>query len=90
MFIAILMIMPTLSGCLSVKEDNMEETNGIFSFEEGEIPITTWYHYPGGIDAMNNTSAFGGTNTPFSSSGIFHFIQLGLIMELVGIHLSRH
>ena len=86
MFIAILMIMPTLSGCLSVKEDNMEETNGIFSFEEGEIPITTWYHYPGNpinpwaIDATdpnavlnaNITPNLTGDNIPFYSAGTYY------------------
>ena len=57
--IGLLMIVPTLSGCFAgEKIENIEES-GPFSFEEGEISMTTWYHYPG---TVSNPSAVDATN----------------------------
>ena len=49
-------VTPTLSGCFGSEpepEEIVEE--GPFSFSE-EIPIETFYHFPGAIDAMNESA----------------------------------
>ena len=84
--IGLLMIVPTLSGCFAgEKIENIEES-GPFSFEEGEISTTTWYHYPGtvsnpiAVDATNPDAVLGanlsvnlsGDNVPFYASGTYY------------------
>ena len=84
--IGLLMIVPTLSGCFAgEKIENIEES-GPFSFEEGEISMTTWYHYPGtvsnpiAVDATNPDAVLGanlsvnlsGDNIPYYASGTYY------------------
>ena len=54
--LTILMGAAPLAGCFGANEitETADEDGGFFAFEQGLNP-TTWYHYPGGINAMNNT-----------------------------------
>jgi len=46
-----------LAGCFGEEEETeVIVESEFFNFE---ISNQTWYHYPGGINAMNNTSALG-------------------------------
>ena len=45
----LLMLSSTIGGCLWwEEEEEVVEEEGPFVFEQ-EIPITTWYHYPGSV-----------------------------------------
>ncbi|MBT4802271.1 MAG: exo-alpha-sialidase [Euryarchaeota archaeon] len=84
--IVFLLIMPTLTGCLSKNKDMVEEMDDHFPIELDMIPITTWYHYPGNptspraIDATdymavlnaNITENITGDNIPFYSVGTYY------------------
>ena len=64
-----IMATSTLAGCFADGEEpEVIMESEFFNFEVGD---RTWYHYPGGIDAMNNTSALGGQNSPFQTSGTY-------------------
>ena len=82
---ALMTIMP-LAGCLGAEEMMGEggEASGLFDFE-GDLGGTTWYHYPGGINAMNNTSALGGTNIPFFSQGTYYATGYSTFEPTMGI-----
>ena len=53
--LTILMIGGSLSGCFGEDEEIIDEEPSPFDFEK-EIPETTWYHYSGGIDALNSSA----------------------------------
>ena len=84
--VGLLMIVPTLSGCFAGEKVEEIVESGPFIFEEGEISMTTWYHYPGtvsnptAIDATNIlavtnaniTTNLSGDNLPFYASGTYY------------------
>lgn len=84
--VVLLIIAPTLSGCFGSKSVEEVTKEDVFSFVEGDIPITTWYHYPGNvsnpwaIDATNAnavtdaniTSNLTGENMPFYANGTYY------------------
>ena len=68
--VILMMSLLSLSGCFGEEEVTIvEETSEFFDFED-MLDGRTWYHYPGGMNAMNNTTALGGENIPFNSSSI--------------------
>ena len=78
----------SLSGCFGeVEKDVIEETSGFFDFED-MLDGRTWYHYPGGINAMNNTSALGGENIPFYSTSSYYSIGMSTFEPTMGITSS--
>ena len=82
---ALVALMP-LAGCFGsdAAEGAVEETSGFFDFEQGSTS-GTWYHYPGGVNAMNNTSALGGTNIPFYSQGTYYATGYSTFEPTMGI-----
>ena len=50
--LAVLMICTSLSGCLGAEEEQVYEESSPFDFDR-PISNTTWYHYSGGVDALN-------------------------------------
>jgi len=89
-------VTPTLSGCFGSEpepEEIMEE--GPFSFSE-EIPMETFYHFPGAIDAMNesalaaaNISAnLTGNNSPFWTEGTYYGVGFDTFEPTLGITSS--
>ena len=55
-FLIVFLVTPAFGGCLE-PEDNrvIVEEPGIFDFDR-DIPETTWYHYAGGINAIEMES----------------------------------
>lgn len=82
---ALISLMP-LAGCFGTDAavDIDEETSEFFDFEQGSNS-GTWYHYPGGINALNNTSALGGTNIPFYSQGTYYSTGYSTFEPTMGI-----
>lgn len=78
-----IMATSALAGCFGEEEETVVIVESeFFNFE---ISNQTWYHYPGGINAMNNTSALGGQNTPFETSGTYYSIGMTTFEPTMGI-----
>ncbi len=90
--ITILMLLSGLSGCFGNDEPNKEIAETPFSFDK-EIPSTTWYHYAGGVDALNETAVseanitanLTGFNTPFWANGSYYGIGATTFEPTMGI-----
>ena len=85
LLVALMGLMP-LAGCFGANEttDMTEEGNELFPFEDW-LNGTTWYHYPGGINAMNNTSFLTGENLPFYSQGTYYATGYSTFEPTMGI-----
>ena len=58
------LVTPALSGCLEAEDKRtIIEEPGIFDFNRA-IPETTWYHYSGGINALDDVAVEQGVITP--------------------------
>ena len=73
-------LMP-MAGCFGTPDTGEMDDEGNM-FEVGEL---TWYHYPGGINALNNTTAFGGLNTPFYTAGTYYGTGFSTFEPTMGI-----
>ena len=82
---ALMALMP-LAGCFGANEpDEQEELEGgLFDFAD-QLRGTTWYHYPGGANAMNNTSALVGDNIPYFSQGTYYATGYSTFEPTMGI-----
>ncbi|MEC7229319.1 MAG: hypothetical protein VXV95_04635, partial [Candidatus Thermoplasmatota archaeon] len=88
LMMVLIMVFMSTSGCFGeVEIDAIEETSGFFDFED-MLDGRTWYHYPGGINAMNNTSALGGENIPFYSTSSYYSIGMSTFEPTMGITSS--
>jgi len=88
-----LLVTPALTGCLEPEDKRtITEEPGIFDFNK-EIPETTWYHYAGGINALdgnavnqaNITANLIGNNVPFWTQGSYYGIGLTTFEPTMGI-----
>ena len=85
LLMVLMMTFVSLSGCFGEQEVEVtEEIDGIFGFAD-MLDGRTWYHYPGGVDAMNNTSAIGGDNVPFYSTASYYSIGMSTFEPTMGI-----
>ena len=89
-FIIAFLVSPALSGCLEAEDKRtVIEEPGIFAeFFERDIPETTWYHYAGGINALDNelgTNNLSGNNIPFWTQGSYYGIGLTTFEPTMGI-----
>ena len=83
--VILMMSLLSLSGCFGEEEVTIvEETSEFFDFED-MLDGRTWYHYPGGMNAMNNTTALGGENIPFYSSSSYYGIGMSTFEPTMGI-----
>ena len=70
--VILMMGLLSLSGCFGEEEIIVvEETSEFFDFED-MLDGRTWYHYPGGMNAMNNTTALGQNNIPYYASSSYY------------------
>ena len=86
LLISLLILTASLSGCFGEDEvvnENKNE-NKFFPFES-ELNDRTWYHYPGGINALNNSSALGGINIPYYAEGTYYSIGMSTFEPTMGI-----
>ena len=86
-------IMPLFSGCFGSEEVvNEIIEDGPFSFSE-PLPMETFYHYAGGINALNQsavnaaniTANLTGNNTPFYANGTYFGIGFTTFEPTLGI-----
>jgi len=86
-------IMPLFSGCFGSEEVvNEIIEDGPFSFSEN-LPMETFYHYAGGINALNQsvvdaaniTANLTGNNTPFYANGTYFGIGFTTFEPTLGI-----
>ena len=90
--LTILMVGGSLSGCFGEDEEIIEEEPSPFDFEK-EIPETTWYHYSGGIDALNSSAVeeanisanLTGENIPYWTQGSYYGIGMSTFEPTIGI-----
>jgi len=90
----LVMMMSLLSGCFGQPIGGAKEwvEGGVFEFEQG-TPVGTWYHFPGAIDATNesalaaaNISAnFTANNTPYFTEGSYYGIGFTTFEPTMGI-----
>ena len=90
----LVMMMSILSGCFGLSDGGTKEwvEGGVFEFEQG-TPVGTWYHFPGAIDATNesalaaaNISAnFTANNTPYFTEGSYYGIGFTTFEPTMGI-----
>ena len=88
-----LLVTPALTGCLEPEDKRtIIKEPGIFDFNR-EIPETTWYHYAGGINALddvavaqaNITVNLTGNNVPFWTQGSYYGIGMTTFEPTMGI-----
>ena len=83
--VILMMSLLSLSGCFGEEEVIVvEEALEFFDFKD-MLDGRTWYHYPGGMNAMNNTTALGGENIPFYSSSSYYSIGMSTFEPTMGI-----
>ena len=92
----------SLTGCFASESTIDITEDNIFSFSEGEIPITTWYHFAGSvnrpwtIDATNSfevnsanlTFNLSGFNVPYYTSGTYYGTGWDTFEPTIGITSS--
>ena len=102
LMLTLLLVAPVLSGCFGGGEGGEEESGSIFYFEQGEIPSTTWYHYPGSVAspfavdatdfdavvAANITSNLTGMSTPFFTEATYYGTGYDTFEPTIGITSS--
>ena len=69
--LAVLMICTSLSGCLGSEEETVIEEPSPFDFDR-PISNTTWYHYSGGVDALNETAVLAANITANLTLSLIH------------------
>ncbi|MCH1541281.1 MAG: hypothetical protein L7S56_07645 [Candidatus Poseidonia sp.] len=86
LLLSMLMLCAPLAGCFGPDEGNQSADNdeGWFDFDVS-LDGRTWYHYPGGLDAQNNTSALGGLNVPFFTQGTYYGTGFSTFEPTMGI-----
>ncbi|MDP6334543.1 MAG: sialidase family protein, partial [Candidatus Poseidoniaceae archaeon] len=86
-------MVPSFAGCLEPEDKRtIIEEPGIFDFNR-EIPETTWYHYAGGINALDNlavekaniTANLAFNNIPFWTQGSYYGIGMTTFEPTMGI-----
>ena len=78
-----IMATSTLAGCFGDEEETeIIVEKGVFDFE---ISNRTWYHFPGGIDAIGNSSNLSGNNVPFYSTSSYYGIGMSTFEPTMGI-----
>ncbi len=90
--IVILLILVPLSGCFGAEEEIEVLDDSPFALI-GDIANTTWYHYSGGIDALdsdavelaNITENLTGNNAPYSALGSYYGIGMSTFEPTIGI-----
>ena len=91
--VTLLVITPMISGCFGSEPETVEEVVlGPFTFDE-PLPMETFYHYPGAIDATDddavmaaNISAnLSGNNSPFWTEGTYHGVGFTTFEPTLGI-----
>ncbi len=88
----ILLILVPLSGCFGDEEEIVLIDNSPFA-QIGDISNTTWYHYSGGINALdsesvklaNITENLSGDNAPYSALGSYYGIGMSTFEPTIGI-----
>ena len=86
------MLTSSLAGCFGSDEEEIIVEPSPFDFDK-EIPSTTWYHYSGGIDALNQTAVIEGNittnltgdNLPFWTEGSYYSIGMSTFEPTIGI-----
>ncbi len=93
--LVLLMLTASLSGCFGEDEKAPPVEDKPFSFDR-DIPSTTWYHYAGGIDALNAsavaaaniTANLTGDNLPYWTKGSYYGIGMTTFEPTIGITSS--
>lgn len=100
--LALLLMAPLLSGCFGSEKQAEEVIETAFDFEQGEIPRTTWYHYPGTVSspmavdatdpnavlAANITSNLTGMSLPFFAEATYYGTGYDTFEPTIGITSS--
>ena len=83
--LSLLIFLMPMSGCFGdSSNEDVGVTSGFFDFDQ-DIGNRTWFHYPGGLEAENNTSPLGGSNVPFFTTGTYYSIGMSTFEPTMGI-----
>ena len=90
--LALLVLIMPISGCFGDEPMESPESEGPFS-SIGDIPETTWYHYSGGVNALdpvavsaaNISDNLSGDNMPFLTVGSYYGIGMSTFEPTIGI-----
>ena len=90
--LALLVLIMPISGCFGDEPMESPESEGPFS-SLGDIPETTWYHYSGGVNALdpvavsaaNISDNLSGDNMPFLTVGSYYGIGMSTFEPTIGI-----
>ena len=90
--LALLVLIMPISGCFGDEPVQSPEPVGPFS-TLGDIPETTWYHYSGGVNALdpvavsdaNISDYLSGDNMPFLTVGSYYGIGMSTFEPTIGI-----
>ena len=101
-FLCLLMLSSAMTGCVWWEDEPEKEVfQGAFDFGK-ELPITTWYHYPGtpaerwavdatdaaAVLASNISADFSGNSTPFFSSATYYGTGFDTFEPTIGVTSS--
>ncbi len=97
-----LLLSSAMTGCMWWKDDEVaEEEKGPFEFDQ-QVPITTWYHYPGtvaepwavdatnatGVSAANITANLTGNSTPYFANATYYGTGYDTFEPTIGVTSS--
>ncbi len=102
LLLTLLLIAPAISGCFGGDDKPAPEPEGPFVFEQGAIPTTTWYHYPGTVSspfaidatdaaavaAANITPNLTGASAPFYAQGTYYGTGFDTFEPTIGVTSS--
>ncbi len=88
----VIMMTSSLAGCFGSEEEEIIIESSPFDFER-EIPSTTWYHYSGGINALNKSALIEANitvnltenNIPYWTQGSYYSIGMSTFEPTIGI-----
>jgi len=99
LLLTLLLIAPAISGCFGGDDAPEPEPEGPFVFDQGAIPTTTWYHYPGtvgspsaidatdsaAVAAANITQNLTDGSTPFFTQGTYYGTGFDTFEPTIGV-----
>ena len=100
--LSLLMLSSMVTGCMWWEDEEViEEERGAFEFDQ-QVPITTWYHYPGtivepwavdatnagAVSAANITADLTGNSTPYFANATYYGTGYDTFEPTIGVTSS--
>ncbi len=86
LFTLLILSTQALAGCFG--DDEVESEAVVETPLDGLFSSTTWYHYPGGVNASNSSIGYAnltGNSTPYPAIGTYYGIGATTFEPTIGV-----